>query len=77
MTDWKPEIREWLKDLNLSAARENEIVEELAVHLEDRRQDLLVEGATEADASRIARTELLRDNLLLNDLRQVESPRHV
>ena len=75
MTDWKPEIREWLKDLNLSAARENEIVEELAVHLEDRRQDLLVEGATEADASRIARTELLRDNLLLNDLRQVESPR--
>jgi ABC-type lipoprotein release transport system permease subunit len=37
MPDWKPHIRSRLASLRLSPSRENEIVEELSQHLEDRR----------------------------------------
>ena len=43
--DWKREIGERLAGLKLSPARYAEIVEELAQHLEDRYQELLVGGS--------------------------------
>ena len=47
MPDWKEEITRRLASLKLAPAREAEIVEEVAQHLEDRYQELVAGGATE------------------------------
>ena len=39
--DWRSHIRSRLLSLGLSPARENEIVEELSQHLEDRWRELI------------------------------------
>src|SRR5208282_6269820 len=69
---WKQEISKRLADLNLAPARESEIVEELAQHLEDRYQELLTGGATESEASQTAWEELDREKLLARELERVE-----
>jgi predicted permease len=58
--------------LRLSPARESEIAEELAQHLEDRWQELMARGATPEDAAQTARTEFddARLQNLLGALRQ-------
>ena len=56
--EWKQEIRGRLTPLNLAPARESEIVEELAQHLEDRYAELLSGGAAPEEASRAALAEL-------------------
>jgi predicted permease len=58
--------------LRLSPARESEIAEELAQHLEDRWQELMARGATPEDAAQTARTEFddARLQNLLGTLRQ-------
>jgi len=40
MPDWNEPIRSRLRPLNLPGARENEIVEELSLHLDDRYAEL-------------------------------------
>ena len=50
MPEWKKEIRQRLADLKLAPPREAEIVEELAQHLDDRYEELLASGVTEAEA---------------------------
>jgi hypothetical protein len=50
---WKEEIRKRLEGLRLAPAREAEIVEELAQHLEEDYQALLAQGVAEAEALRI------------------------
>jgi putative ABC transport system permease protein len=72
MPDWKSHIRSRLVSLRLSPARESEIVEELAQHLEDRWQELMATGATPEDAEHTARTEFDGARLrgLLGTLRQ-------
>src|SRR5262249_46417894 len=72
MPDWKPEIRERLAPLNLAPAREAEIVEELAQHLEDRYAELLSGGAAPEGAYRTALTELRESETLQRELRRVE-----
>lgn len=72
MPDWKAEIRQRLVDLRITPAREAEIVEELAQHLQDRYQELLSNGATEVEASRSALAELSDSDLLTRELRRVE-----
>jgi hypothetical protein len=52
MPDWKKEISARLKRSRLAPTREAEIVEELALYLEDSCEELLAGGATEADAVR-------------------------
>ena len=47
MLEWKPEILRRLATLKLSSTRETEIAEEIAQHLEDRYQELLVTGQSE------------------------------
>jgi predicted permease len=58
MPEWREEIRRRLKSARLGGAAEAEIVEELVQHLEDRYADLRAHGETEAEARRVALTEL-------------------
>lgn len=58
MPEWKEEIRRRLADLRIAPTREAEIVEELAQHLDDRYEDLLTRGVTEAEAWQAALAEL-------------------
>src|SRR5690242_7049429 len=58
MPDFKPAIRERLRDARLPPAREIEIIDEFEQHLTDRYNELLAERATEADAYQGALAEL-------------------
>lgn len=72
MPEWKSDIRKRLAGLSLEPARENEIVEELAGHLEDRYQEMLARGATHEEADLAARTELSDGQLLVRELNRIE-----
>jgi len=74
MAEWKDEVRERLSALNISPAREAEITEELAQHLEDRCRDLQIGGANEEDAHRKALAELFESERLTQGLRLIERP---
>jgi len=58
--------------LRLEPAREAAIVEELAQHLDDHYAELLVGGATEAQAYHQTLTELHGSELLAHELRRAE-----
>jgi predicted permease len=73
MPEWKPEILRRLAPLKLSPEREGEIAEEIAQHLEDRYNELLVTGQSEDAASRIAIDELKGEDLLARSLLAVEN----
>jgi predicted permease len=72
MPEWKPEILRRLAPLKLSSAREAEIADELAQHLEDRYHELLATGQSEAAAFRISIDELKGEDLLARGLRPIE-----
>jgi putative ABC transport system permease protein len=76
MPDWTPHLRTRLAQLRLSPTRENEIIDELALHLEDRWRELVAGGATEEEAMRLALAQLRKDTLARNMalLRQAHSP---
>jgi putative ABC transport system permease protein len=71
MHDWKNEIREALSQLALRPVREAEIVEELSQHLEDRYEDLLLEGYAEDEAVQITLSEF-RQHEMIRDLHGLE-----
>jgi predicted permease len=72
MPDWNLHIRPRLAALHLSPAREAEITEELAQHLDDRCRELVARGATPEEAAHTAKTEFdgARLEALLGSLRQ-------
>src|SRR5215212_2182367 len=72
MPDWKKEIRQQLAGLKLAPARESEIVEELAQHLDDRYQELLADGTSDAIAERLTFAELSENELFARELQRVE-----
>ena len=75
--DWASDIRLRLSSLRLSPARENEIVDELSQHLEDRWRELVGGGAPEDEATRLALAEFREGNLLaqyMAPLRQAHAP---
>jgi predicted permease len=72
MPEWKVEIRERLASLKLEPAREAEMVDELAQHLEDRYQELLAIGMTGVEARRTAVDELSDKQMLAQELRRVQ-----
>jgi putative ABC transport system permease protein len=72
MGEWSEEVRRRLASLKLAPAREAEIVEEVAQHLEDRHQELVAGGATEEEARRGALEELSEEDLLARGLWRVE-----
>jgi hypothetical protein len=45
MPDWPQHVRPRLASLRLSPTRENEIVEELSQHLDDRYRELIAGGS--------------------------------
>lgn len=69
MPDWSEEIAKRFSSLKLESAREVEIVEELAQHLDDRYHELVSGGATENDARRDVLIELNDEKLLAQGLR--------
>ena len=77
MRDWAPHVRSRLSSLRLSPAREQEIVEELSQHLEDRWRELVAGGTPEDDATRLALAEFREGNLLaqyMAPLQQAQVP---
>ena len=68
MPDWKEEVRRRLRGLRVSPVNEAEIVEELAQHLDDVYHRALATGASEADATQAALSELAAEHSLLRDL---------
>jgi predicted permease len=72
MPEWKPEILRRLAPLKLSPAREAEIADELAQHLEDRYQELLATGQSKDEAFLTAIDELKGEDLLARGLQRVE-----
>jgi putative ABC transport system permease protein len=69
MPDWKSEIESRLASLRLAAGREAEIVEELALHLEQRYAELREQGVDEAAALALVREELLADESIAERMR--------
>jgi putative ABC transport system permease protein len=72
MPDWKHEIRTRLEASRLPPEREAEIVEELAQHLEDRYQELLVGGAIPSAAEHLALAELAEGEEFVRGLQRIE-----
>jgi putative ABC transport system permease protein len=73
MHDWSKAIEDEIAPLNLSAAREAEVVEELSQYLNDRYDELLVAGAGEEEACRILMDDLT-DGRLLDRLKGTTDP---
>jgi putative ABC transport system permease protein len=74
MPDWKQIVRERLQGSKLDGARESEIVDELAEHLEDRYNALRSAGAPESEARQQALEELNGSQLLAEELRKFRRP---
>ena len=75
--DWISDLRAHLTGLRLDPAREAEIVEELSQHLDDRYEALRADGASHADARRLAVEELSEPGTLtrrMRSLAQAQSP---
>jgi putative ABC transport system permease protein len=64
MPDWKEEITKRFSSLKLNSAHENEIIEELSQHLDDRYYELVSCGATDDDPRRDVLRELHSEDLL-------------
>jgi putative ABC transport system permease protein len=75
MINWKPEIKQRLKPLQLAPTREAAIVEELGQHLDDRYEELLAGGSSEAEAYSAALAELRGSKSLTREMRRFE--RHI
>jgi predicted permease len=69
MLRWSEHVRGRLAGLNISPAREAEIIEELSQHLEERYAELRNGGMTDEEAQRVALDELLDEQALSNHLR--------
>ncbi len=77
MRNWAQHVRPRLSSLRLSPTREQEIVEELSQHLEDRWRELVAAGTSDDDAARLALAEFREGNLLaryLAPLKQAQVP---
>jgi putative ABC transport system permease protein len=74
MRDWKQFVREHLPPLGLSGAREQEIVEEIALQLEGSYSDARARGATPTEAEAHAIAQISDWNELANEIRRAEQP---
>jgi predicted permease len=74
MANWREEVRQRLAGLNLSPAREAEIIEELAQHLEDCYRESRIAGSCHEEACQAARAQLAASDVLARELRRLERP---
>lgn len=72
MPDFREEVRKRLARLNLEPTREAGIVEEVALHMEDRYRDLLAQGVNAEQAQSTVLAELDQGDRLSRDLREIE-----
>ena len=72
MPEWRDEIRRRLAGLHLDPARADEIVEELAQHLEQSFDELVAAAATEGEARRTVLEELATGDALRDALARIE-----
>ena len=70
-TDWTAPLKSRLAPLSLPPAREREIVDEMAQHLDDRYRELLSNGAVHDEAIRLALDEINDEDLLAREMRTV------
>jgi len=70
--DWKSEIRRRLSNLDLEPTRENEIIEELAQHLDDHYKEAIARGCSPSEAQTSALSELTGSELLKRELARIE-----
>ncbi|MGB9122052.1 MAG: ABC transporter permease [Candidatus Angelobacter sp.] len=77
MPDFREEVRKRLARLNLEPTREASIVEEVALHMEDRYRDLLAQGSNAEQAQSTILAELDQDNRLTRGLRAIEPQAHL
>src|SRR5262245_62744927 len=75
MPDWKKEVRARLTGLRFTPAREHDVVEELAQHLDERYEELVRGGTPPADAYRGAIDELLEPDALTDRMRLLDQAR--
>ena len=76
MRNWAKHVRPRLASLRLSPSRENEIVEELSQHLDDRWRELTAGGTPHDEATRLALAEFSEGTLLaqyMAPLRQAQT----
>jgi putative ABC transport system permease protein len=74
---WDDHVRSRLSPLRLSPTRENEIVDELSQHMDDRWRELTSGGASPEEATRLTLAEFREGNLLaryMTPLRQAHAP---
>jgi putative ABC transport system permease protein len=77
MHDWSKEIEVAIAPLNLSAAREAGVVEELSQYLNDGYEELLISGVSEEQAHRILKQDLTDGKLVAGlkaALRETSAP---
>jgi predicted permease len=72
MPDWRPLVRARLLSLRLDATREHEIVEELALHLDDAYREQRAAGRSHEDAMRLAVDEIDEAGLLAREMRALK-----
>ena len=73
MSEWSDDIRRALGPVPGDPARGEEIVAEVAHHVEDRYRQSLAEGATEEAARERALTELFGSHPLVDELTRIET----
>ena len=73
MPDWRRHVRERLRLPGLRAGREAEIVEDLALQLEDAWRAAIARGATEAEAEAAARREIGDWDTLAADIARADT----
>jgi predicted permease len=71
MCDWKQLISERLKNIGLRPARELEVADELAQHLDDRYRELRAAGNDHATAVQSALDEIDDEELLVREMRKL------
>ena len=72
MRDWKKLVRERMSGLNLPPDLKEEVVSELAAHLEDGYQNEVARGLGELEASRLVLSEV-QWNKLAREIRRATS----
>ncbi len=72
MPDFREEVRNRLAHLNLEPTREASIVEEVALHMEDRYRDLLAQGGSAEEAQATVLAELDQGDRLARGVREIE-----
>src|SRR5690348_9945092 len=75
MPDWSAEVRSRLPRLKSGPARENEIVAEIALQMEQAYADALARGVPEPEAERLARRQFPDWSALAAEINTEEKPR--